>query len=316
MTFPPSVPGDSFANTTASKDVLAPYMNQVSDGLTAILAELGSSPKGVATDLTARLARLDLSVTAVKTSTYSAAVGDLIPVDASGGSVIVNLPAAPADHARVGVKMIATAGSNTVTINRGGSTDVFNKAGGSTSLVISTLNQGFILQYDHATGIWYASDSVSLAQLDLRYAPITGSSSYAPLSAAWVTGGVYTVGQLVTNAGLLYRTTTAHTAGVSFDATKFTVVGAAGLTVVSKTTTYTAVAGDLILADATSGAFTITAPVLTAAQTFTVKKVDSSVNAVTVVPTSGTVDGGPSVALISQYQSRAFVGDGTNLYLV
>lgn len=40
-----------------------------------------------------------------------------------------------------------------------------------------------------------------------------------------MTGTVYPVGQLVTSSGLLYRVTTAHTAGGSFDATKFTAMG-------------------------------------------------------------------------------------------
>ena len=82
-----------------------------------------------------------LVATAVKTSAYGAAAGDFVPVDASGGSVTVTLPTTPADKTRVGIKMIATASTNTVTIAAGGS-DVFNKAGGSASLSLSLLNQG------------------------------------------------------------------------------------------------------------------------------------------------------------------------------
>jgi hypothetical protein len=97
------------------------------------------------------------SPTPVKAAGYAALVGDYVPVDISGGSVAIALPAAPADKARVGVKIIAvsgTPGSTLLTINRGGA-DVFNVAGGSTSLTFSAKFQGAILQYKASTGIWY-----------------------------------------------------------------------------------------------------------------------------------------------------------------
>jgi len=100
-----------------------------------------------------------MNVTAVKTAAYTAVPDDFIPVDISGGSVPVKLPAKPADKTQIGVKLVAisgTPGSTTATITRGGSTDVFNKAGGSTSLTLSALFQGVILQYSAGPGIWYA----------------------------------------------------------------------------------------------------------------------------------------------------------------
>jgi lysophospholipase L1-like esterase len=67
--------------------------------------------------------------------------------------------------------MIALSGANTTTIACGGS-DVFNKAGGGTTLTLSLLNQGVLLQYKASSGIWYATaDDLSLPQLDLRYIP-------------------------------------------------------------------------------------------------------------------------------------------------
>jgi hypothetical protein len=67
--------------------------------------------------------------TAIKTSAYTAAPGDFIPVDTSGSSVTITLPTAPADKSRIEIKLINTSGTNTVTVNTGGS-DVFNKNGG------------------------------------------------------------------------------------------------------------------------------------------------------------------------------------------
>ena len=59
-----------------------------------------------------------------------------------------------------------------------------------------------------------------------------GSGTYAPLSADWATGASYVVGQVVVNAGTVYRCTTAHTAGGSFAAGNFTSLGGgAGATV-------------------------------------------------------------------------------------
>jgi Pectate lyase superfamily protein len=107
--------------------------------------------------------------TAVKTSAYTATPGDFIPVDASGGAVTITLPASPADKSRIEVKMIATSGSNTVTVNTSGS-DVFNKTGGSTSGTLSLLNQAFMLQYAASSGIWYVQgDDLPLTQTDGRY---------------------------------------------------------------------------------------------------------------------------------------------------
>lgn len=109
--------------------------------------------------------------TAVKTSAYTLASQDYVPVDATGGTVPLTLPTAPTDGTTVGAKMIAVSGANVATIACGGS-DVFNKTGGSTTLTLSLLNQGALLQYKAAGGIWYVmADDLSLSQLDLRYIP-------------------------------------------------------------------------------------------------------------------------------------------------
>jgi hypothetical protein len=117
--------------------------------------------------------------TAVKTANYTASAGDFVPVDCTSGSVTVTLPTAPADKTRVGVKLIAVSGANTVTIARGG-TDVFNKAGGSTSLSLSLLNQSLMLQYAASSGIWYVqSTDLPQAAADARYAPIAHAANHA-----------------------------------------------------------------------------------------------------------------------------------------
>jgi hypothetical protein len=116
--------------------------------------------------------------TAVKTSAYAAAASEYVPVDASVGTVTITLPTAPPDGTRVGVKLIAVSGANTAAFALGGS-DVFNKAGGSTTGSISLLNQGVIFQYKASTHIWYGTGSdLPLSQLDARY-PLTTDARFS-----------------------------------------------------------------------------------------------------------------------------------------
>jgi hypothetical protein len=90
--------------------------------------------------------------TAVKTGPYLAVVGDYVRVDTTLGAVTVTLPTAPADLSVIGVKLVVKGGSNTVTIACGGS-DVINVSG-TTTLTLSTVLAGVILQYIQTAAIW------------------------------------------------------------------------------------------------------------------------------------------------------------------
>lgn len=76
---------------------------------------------------------------------------------------------------------------------------------------------------------------------------------------------------------------------------------------------FTIVSGVVFLCDATSGAFAITLPeagVLSESRILIIKKVDSSVNAVTVTrAASDTIDGATTYTLSSQYNSVTLVDD-------
>jgi hypothetical protein len=120
---------------------------------------------------------------ALKTAGYPANANEFVPADATAGALVVTLPTAPADKTRIGVKKI-DASTNLVTITRGG-TDVFNKAGGSTSVSLTYANQGVQLQYVAATGIWYAvASDLGLTALDTRYDAIGAAASEAVTRAA------------------------------------------------------------------------------------------------------------------------------------
>jgi len=81
-----------------------------------------------------------------------------------------------------------------------------------------------------------------------------------------------------------------------------------------KTTTYTALAGDVVLANTTGGGFTITLPLSSSNrnQAIRVKKTSSDGNTVTVGVTGGDlIDGASTKTFTSQYTSIDVIADGS-----
>lgn len=88
---------------------------------------------------------------------------------------------------------------------------------------------------------------------------------------------------------------------------------------VTKTTTYTAVSGNVVLSNATGGAFTVTLPAASsnAGAEITVKKIDSSANAVTIGVTGGdTIDGLSTIILPTQWDVGVVGSNGTVWYVI
>ena len=165
--------------------------------------DLEYGPGGVITSAARRMAGLTLTPAAVQTGAYSAAAGDLVPVDTTSGPVTVTLPAAPMDRTVIAVKMVIQGGTNAVTVAASGP-DVFDKASGATTLTLSLLAQSALLQYKAAGAIWYViADNLALTQLDARYAQLDGTASdIAPagVRAAGATGKAADAGHV--HAGL------------------------------------------------------------------------------------------------------------------
>ena len=88
----------------------------------------------------------------------------------------------------------------------------------------------------------------------------------------------------------------------------------------SKTSAYTVLITDsVILADATSAAFTLTLPAAASSsgKVFSVKKIDSSLNAVIIDPNSSElIDGATTFSLTEQYQSISFISNGTAWFII
>lgn len=112
-----------------------------------------------------------LTAVAVKTANYTAAAGEYVPVNTTSGSITITLPSAPADGTRIAIKLVT--GSNSCVVSRGGS-DVFNQAGGATTLTLASAGLGVTLQYATTGGIWYSLDSTPLSALNGAYAPTAG----------------------------------------------------------------------------------------------------------------------------------------------
>lgn len=181
------------------------------------------------------------------------------------------------------------------------------------------------LPYDGTTGsIVYGATHCEGAWAVLRAdAVVMGGRAEDLAPGAWSADPTPT---LLGNAGWLrgYRiSATAPTAGqgLIWDGTDYvptTPTAAAAYTVRTKTTTYTALAGDVLLCDATGGAFTITLPAAATVSgaSISVKKTDASANAVTIDGNaSETIDGAATRLLSTQYEAVTLWSDGSNWWV-
>lgn len=74
-------------------------------------------------------------------------------------------------------------------------------------------------------------------------------------------------------------------------------------------------ADNTVLVDATAGNVVVTVPV-TAKSMYNIKKIDSSINTVTIIPASGTIDGAASKIIMTQNTVINLQGNGTGLYII
>jgi len=74
----------------------------------------------------------------------------------------------------------------------------------------------------------------------------------------------------------------------------------------------------IVLVNASGGPRTMTLPAPSSVRgaVINIKKIDSSLNVVTISPPSGTIDGAASKPLNFQWDSLAITSDGTNFYLI
>lgn len=192
-----------------------------------------------------------------KTANYTPSPGEFVLWDTTSGSLVQTLPAAPADKTVIGAKVVVLGAGHTVTVNCAGS-DVFNKAGGGTSLVLSLVDQAVQLEYIAATSVWVVTGiDLSLSQLDARYAA-TGSGSW-PFTPTAVKTSAYTAvaNDLIpvdTTSGAVTVTLPAAPADKTVIAVKHVIQGAANAVTVA--------CGGSDVFNKTSGATSLTLPML------------------------------------------------------
>lgn len=84
----------------------------------------------------------------------------------------------------------------------------------------------------------------------------------------------------------------------------------------SQSTNFTAAAYKTYLVDTTSGAITVTLPAVAAGTYVRIKDKagTADTNNIIVSPASGLIDGAASITMLSEYEERTYVSDGTNWY--
>lgn len=114
--------------------------------------------------------QLYIPFTAVQgASSISIAANTYALVSTASNNVTANFPVAPPNFTVVGIKQVVRGGTNTVSMQLGGS-DHFDTTTGSQTGTITLLNQSGLWQYNSATAVWVkVSDNLSLSQLDSRY---------------------------------------------------------------------------------------------------------------------------------------------------
>jgi len=141
-----------------------------------------------------------------------------------------------------------------------------------------------------------------------------GVGTAAPTEVLDVVGNVKFSGALMPNnlPGTTGQILTSQGAGVAPIWTDYTANA-----IITKTANYTGLTTDeTILVDATAGVVTITLPASATGKKYNVKKIDATVNAVSVTATAGTIDGNASISGTLPWQGWIMQFDGTNWFVI
>lgn len=169
--------GDASTNTSTSVDSEVALFSSTGGKLLKRATSTGI-PKltsGVLSTAAAGTDYMAVLTATAQTTTYSAAVNDLILADATSAGFTITLPTAPTDRARIVIKKVDSS-ANVVTINAGGS-DKFNTSSGPTSATLTLMNQAVQLQYYASSAAWVViSTDVPLTGLYAATATMTNKT--------------------------------------------------------------------------------------------------------------------------------------------
>ena len=160
----------------------------------------------------------------------------------------------------------------------------------------------------------------------LNLTPFAQSGTITNLFTLYL--GSLLTGGTVTNYWGIYQADTAATnyfAGkmgirIATPHSTLHINGSIATALVNKTAAYTLTASDsIVTCDASAGAFTISLPTASgiAGRQYTIKKIDSSANAITIQPYgTETIDGAATYTLSAQWKYVTIVSNGTNWLIV
>lgn len=113
-----------------------------------------------------------LTVTPVKTGNYTLAANELARADTTTGGITFTLPSSPAANTVIGAVLVAVSANNALTVTCGG-TDVFDRTGGPTSIILNNAAQTLLAEY--SVGVWVVT---------VRPLPSLNDGSYTTVDSA------------------------------------------------------------------------------------------------------------------------------------
>ncbi len=273
---------------------------------------------------------IDLVTTTVTAATYgNASTVATFTVDAYG-----RLTAASNASIAIGVAAVSGAVPNTVNViagtglSGGGALTgnvTLNVTANSTNQKVTVQNNGVAVGSEPAIN-FIPGTNITITTADdsaNTRSNVTISTSGLGTMATQNANNVTISGGTIQNVALTLDSLNSTPIGNSSPSTGvFTTMSTSGLyaTIVTKTSAYTLTTTDFtVLGNASTGAFTLTLPtaVNASGQIYTLKKVDSSANAVTISTTSSqTIDGLSSYALSYQYQGLQVQSTNSNWVII
>ena len=219
---------------------------------------------------------------------------NVIALPSGAGTVTITLPAAPMIGTVIQFVRTDTNVYNATAQFVAGSGDTI---AGASPYLLAMANSPVTFYYGSGS-VWYVAQSINGAGNMLGVTSVVG---FTPNIMARDSNGRAQVNDPAVAADIATKSYVDSKAG-------------GGNTIRTATGAITANAGDVILADVTSGGFIVTIPVAAGARVV-VKKIDASSNIVTVA-CSGTIDGDANATLVGQDAAGEFIGDGTNCQVV
>ena len=277
---------------------------------TLVTPALGTPSSGIVTNLTGTAAGVSIggnAATATTATNLAGGAAGQIPYQTASGVTGFSIVYYSAGNVGIGYNPSPWGGVFSAE-DVGAYGAIFGHNGGASGVTFNLYNNG-------TNWIYKGNFSANTVYLNAQGIFFYTAPEGAPGTVATVTQQM----TLLNNGHLLLNTTTDNGRDFSqingsASATNFINTGISTQAAVYSTTTN----DRTILANATTAAFTVTlvTPVGNQGLIQTVKKIDASVNVVTITPAAGTIDGAASTTISTQYGAVTVQSDGTNYWVL